>query len=35
MNFTEIKKTLSKSDIAFFEVDKNNYIKWKIHSFIK
>ena len=35
MKLTEIKKILSNSDIAFFEVDKNNYIKWKNHSFIK
>ena len=35
MSFTEIKKILSNSDIAFFEVNNNNYIKWKNHSFIK
>ena len=26
-NFTEIKKILSNSDITFFEVNKNSYIK--------
>ena len=35
MNFTEIKKFLSKSNIAFFEVNENNYIKWKNNSFKK
>ena len=35
MNFNEIKKFLSSSEIAFFEVNKNSYIKWTNNSFIK
>ena len=35
MNFTDIKKVLSNSDIAFFEVNKNSYIKWKNRTFKK
>lgn len=35
MKFNEIKKFLLNSEIAFFSVNKNNYIEWTNNSFTK